>query len=115
MDANLRYAYQCFLAVAETLATNEGDLRARILAAYEHFRSLRREDFEGELRERFIHLMKALTGSDGKRRYPVELSAEALEELLRQAPQARVAECAEYMFAFFLTLHRQHFTSGDEH
>ena len=112
MDAGLVYAHQQFLTAVESMATGEGALRERIAAAYAHFRPIRREDFSGELRERYIHLMKALTGSEGKRSFPTGIDPAAILDLLRGAPDAKVAEIADYIFSLFLTLHRRRFTGA---
>lgn len=114
MDGRLRYAHQQFLTAVETMATAEGGLRERIAAAYVHFRPVVREDFEGELRERFIHLMKAVTGSEGRRSYPADLEPAAILETLAAAPDAKVREIAEFVFSIFLTLHRRRFTGEGE-
>ena len=109
---SLSFAHQQFIAAAQFLATSDEPLRQRVVLATRLFREMRREDFQGSLRERFIRLEKVLTGTEDQNS-PAEMNEETITATMAGADDEKVAEAAERIFTMFLSLHRK-LTKEDE-
>ena len=98
------YAHEKLLAALEGLATGPGDVRERLLAAYETFHPLTQPHFPPHLRKDFTWVLKQLKKCEPIYDYKGRLLRGSVEETLRHIKNVTGAKIATRSYRLYHAL-----------
>lgn len=98
------YAHEKLLGALESLATGPGDVRERLLAAYETFHPLTRSHFPPHLRKDFGWVLNQLRKREPIYDYKGRLTRGSVEETLRHIKNATGAKIATRIYRLYHAL-----------
>jgi hypothetical protein len=98
------YAHEKLLAALESLVTGPGDVRARLLAAYQTFHPLTQAHFPPQLRKDFGWVLKQLKKRDPVYDYKGRLDRGSVEETLRHIKNATGVKIATRIYRLYHAL-----------
>jgi hypothetical protein len=98
------YAHEKLLVALESLATGPGDVRERLLAAYETFHPLTPSHFPPHLRKDFDWVLKQLRQRDPVYDYKGRIIRGSVEETLRHIKNATGAKIATRVYRLYHAL-----------
>ena len=98
------YAHEKLLQALESLATGPGDVRDRLLAAYQSFHSLTPAHFPPHLRRDISWVLNQLTKREPIYDYKGRLDRGAVEETLRHIKNATGAKIATSLYRLYHAL-----------
>jgi hypothetical protein len=98
------YAHEKLLAALEGLATGPGDVRERLLAAYETFHPLTQSHFPPHLRKDFTWVLKQLKKCEPIYDYKGRLLRGSVEETLRHIKNVTGAKIATRIYRLYHAL-----------
>ena len=98
------YAHEKLLAALESLATGPGDVRARLLAAFETLHPLTRSHFPPHLRKDFAWVLKQLKKCEPIYDYKGRLLRGSVEETLRHIKNVTGTKIATRIYRLYHAL-----------
>ena len=98
------YAHEKLLAALESLATGPGDVRARLLAAFETFHPLTQSHFPPHLRKDFAWVLKQLKKCEPIFDYKGRLLRGSVEETLRHIKNVTGTKIATRIYRLYHAL-----------
>jgi hypothetical protein len=98
------YAHEKLLAALESLATGPGDVRARLLAAYQTFHPLKQSHFPPNLRKDFEWVLRQLTKHEPIYDYKGRLDRGSVEETLRRIKNVTGVKIATRIYRLYHAL-----------
>ena len=98
------YAHEKLLAALESLATGPGDVRERLLAAYQTFHPLTQSHFPPHLRKDFGWVLRQLKKRDPIYDYKGRLDRGSVEETLRHIKNVTGAKIATRIYRLYHAL-----------